>query len=80
MNKDRAKAILAAINAKDNDKLTDLKVGVYGNKGRTWTNTACITDLDEAKGECNPRLASNCADVSHIGCEKCLAKLEELAS
>ena len=80
MKQAHAKAILNAIEAKDTDKLNELKVSVYGNKGRMWSNTACITDLDEVKGQCNPRLAFNSCDVENIGCPECLAKLKELAA
>ena len=78
---DQAKAafILAAIKRGDIKDLALAKVKVFGNKGRLWSNTACITDLDEVKGECNPRLSSNSCTVENIGCPKCMEALEKLA-
>jgi len=80
MTKYTAQATLAAIASKDYDALRKLGIRVYGNKGRMWTNTACITNLDPVKGECNPRLASNSCGVEEIGCPKCLAALTAIAS
>lgn len=79
MKRELAKSILNALKNNNTDKLTSLGVEVYGNKGRCWTKTACITSLDDVKGQCNPRLAFNYCDVSHIGCPDCLNALEEVA-
>ena len=79
MNASRASRILDAYDANDPASLRDLGVQVYGNKGRMWSNTACITELDDVKMECNPRLAFNYCTVEHIGCPKCLALLLAIA-
>lgn len=78
----RARLILEAIEAKDAQALTALNVDVYGNKGRMWTGTACITELDGVKGKCTPRLAFNYCEPKHLipGCKACFAKLAEIAS
>jgi hypothetical protein len=80
MNSIKAKYILTAIDRGDYADLKAARIRVYGNKGRCWSNTACITDLDEVKGQCNPRLASNYCTVKNIGCVKCLETLSELAA
>ena len=80
MNSIKAKYILKAINRGDYADLKTARIRVYGNKGRLWSNTACITDLDEVKGKCNPRLAFNYCTVENIGCVKCLETLSELAA
>ena len=79
MNKETAQKVLLALLNKDTDTLNALGVTVYGNKGRMWKNEACITSLDDIKGECNPRLASNYCTVEHIGCPKCIETLLDLA-
>ena len=79
MNKETAKKVIIALASKDTDTLNALGVTVYGNKGRMWENEACITSLDDIKGECNPRLASNYCTVEHIGCPKCIETLLDLA-
>jgi hypothetical protein len=81
MNQERAKQILEAHELKSGriQALHDLDVQVYGNKGRMWTNTACITELDAVKAECNPRLAHNYCESQHVGCPKCLATLRAIA-
>ena len=80
LTKANAISALSAIASKDYVVLEILGVQAYGNKGRLWTNTACITSLDSIKGECNPRLAFNACGVADIGCPKCLAALEALAA
>ena len=80
LTKTNAISALAALSSKDYAALTALGVQAYGNKGRLWTTTACITSLDSLKGECNPRLAFNACGVADIGCPKCLAALEALAA
>ena len=80
MKKELAKRVLEAIKNKNTDLLSELGVSVYGNKGRFWTSTACITSLDKIKGQCNPRLASNYCGVDSIGCPDCLETLEQLAN
>lgn len=62
------------------DALEALGVDSYGNKGRSWSRTGCITGLDHIKGECNPRLAFNSCSVYHIGCPECLKTLHTLAN
>ena len=79
MKQDIAKQALLAINSGDHDKLTELGIRVFGNKGRMWTDKACITNLDDTKGECNPRLSSNYCTVQHIGCPKCMETLKQVA-
>lgn len=59
-------------------ELSKMNICVYGNKGRMATNTACITSLDEWKGQCNPRLATNWCQISNIGCPHCMALLERM--
>jgi hypothetical protein len=61
------------------DALKRLKVKTFGNKGRSWTNTGCITNLDEIHGECNPRLSSNSCTHVNIGCPVCLDTLKKIA-
>ena len=80
MNKETAKKVIIALASKDTDTLNALGVTVYGNKGRMWENEACITSLDDIKGECNPRLAFNYCTVEHIGCPKCIETLLDLAA
>ena len=80
MNKETAQKVLLALLNKDTDTLNALGVTVYGNKGRMWENEACITSLDDIKGECNPRLASNYCTVEHIGCPQCIETLLDLAA
>jgi len=80
MNKETAKKVIIALASKDTDTLNALGVTVYGNKGRMWENEACITSLDDIKGECNPRLASNYCTVEHIGCPQCIETLLDLAA
>jgi hypothetical protein len=79
MNKQTANKVILALLQKDTDTLNDLGVEVYGNKGRMWSNQACITNFDDIKGECNPRLAFNYCTVEHIGCPKCIETLLDLA-
>ena len=79
MKKETAKQALLAIQTGDHDKLTSLGIHVFGNKGRMWSDTACITSLDDIKGECNPRLSSNYCTVQHIGCPKCMETLKQVA-
>jgi len=74
-----ASKALFAIATRDSAKLHELGITVYGNKGRSWDDTACITNLDHLKGQCNPRLASNWCGLEHIGCPKCLATLQALS-
>ena len=59
--------------------LKRLKVKTFGNKGRSWSNTGCITNLDHIKGQCNPRLSSNSCTHVNIGCPECLKALKQLA-
>jgi len=80
MKKELAKRVLEAVKNNNTDLLSELGVEAYGNKGRFWTTTACITNLDSIKGKCNPRLASNYSGVDDIGCPKCLETLEQLAN
>ena len=75
----QARAILGAIAIKDTDYLQHLGVKVFGNKGRMWSNTACITNLDSVKDQCNPRLSHNHCTVENVGCPDCIAKLKEIA-
>jgi hypothetical protein len=79
MTKEKAKQVLSAMASKDYDTLRSLTLGVFGNKGRLWTNTACLMTLDSVKGECNPRLSHNYCDVEQIGCPKCMETLELIA-
>ena len=79
ITRETASKALFAIATRDTDKLQELGIRVYGNKGRSWTNTACITNLDSIKGECNPRLASNWCELEHVGCPKCIATLQQIA-
>ena len=79
MTKNEALSILGAIESKDYSMLESLRVRVYGNKGRSWSGTACITNLDTDKGQCNPRLAFNSCDVRDIGCPDCLETLKTIA-
>ena len=80
MKKQEAKKVLKAILTKDYDQLRALKVGVYGNRGRCHTKTACITSLDSCKEQCNPRLAFNYCTVEEIGCPACFEALVTLAT
>tara|TARA_R110000764_G_scaffold8704_2_gene28764 strand:+ start:61 stop:327 length:267 start_codon:yes stop_codon:yes gene_type:complete len=80
MKKQQAKKVLEAILLKDYDQLRALKVRVYGNSGRYHSQTACITNLDDSKGQCNPRLAFNGCEVEDIGCPECLKALVALAT
>ena len=80
MTKNRAVSILDAIESKDYGTLSSLRVNAYGNQGRASTGTACITNLDPCKGQCNPRLAFNSSDVQDIGCPKCLETLRAVAN
>jgi hypothetical protein len=80
MKKELAKRVLEAVKNNNTDLLSELGVSVYGNKGRFWSTTACITSLDSIKGKCNPRLASNYCSVDDIGCPDCLETLEQLAN
>ena len=80
MDKATAQQVLEAISTSDYDTLNLLNIRVYGNSGRQHTRTACITNLDELKGQCNPRLAFNACCSEDIGCPDCLDKLKELAS
>lgn len=83
MTKQKAQEVLKALTLEGEDKRKALDaisgVGVFGNKGRAWSQTACITNLDTIKGQCNPRLSFNYANVEDIGCPECLATLTELA-
>jgi len=79
IDKNTARTILCAIASNNTETLSDLGIRVYGNKGKRWTNTACITNLDDIKGKCNPRLAFNSCELEHIGCTNCIATLKELA-
>ena len=80
MKKQQAQQILEAISTSDYDTLNFLNIRAYGNQGRYHTRTACITNLDELKGKCNPRLAMNACIVEDIGCPVCLKALEDIAS
>jgi hypothetical protein len=80
MTKTKAKKVLGALVLKDYDQLRELKVRVYGNSGRRFSQTACITSLDGCKDQCNPRLAFNACTVEDIGCPKCLTALVDLAT
>lgn len=80
MDKETAQQVLEAISTSDYDTLNLLNIRVYGNKGRMWSTTACISSLDDVKGHCNPRLAHNYCTVEDIGCPDCLDKLKELAA
>ena len=80
MEKQQAKKVLEAVLQQDYDQLRALKVRVYGNKGRCWSKTACITSLDSCKEQCNPRLAFNYCTVEEIGCPDCLKALVALAT
>lgn len=80
MKKEQAKRVLEAVKNNDTGLLSELGVETYGNKGRFWTTTACITNLDSIKGKCNPRLASNYCGVDDIGCPDCLETLTQLAA
>ena len=80
MKKQEAQKILRAFVLKDYDQLRALGVRAYGNQGRAWSGTACITNLDDSKGQCNPRLAFNSCDVQDIGCPECLKALVALAT
>ena len=75
----KAKMILSHLERHEYKFLEQMNISVYGNKGRMWSNEACITDLDHLKGECNPRLASNYCTVANIGCPKCLETLTKIA-
>ena len=77
--KEQALKVLSLIEAGDHEGLSNAGVRVYGNKGRMLTKTACITNLDVLKGQCNPRLSFNYCTVEEIGCPECLATLKELA-
>lgn len=79
MKQHTARVILLAIALNDTAKLMELGVKVFGNKGRMWSNTACITNLDNVKDQCNPRLSHNHCTVENVGCPDCIAKLEEIA-
>jgi|TARA_R110000737_G_scaffold80155_1_gene112292 hypothetical protein len=80
MKKQQAKKVLEAVLLQDYDQLRALGVRVYGNQGRACSGTACITNLDDSKGQCNPRLAFNSCDVQDIGCPECLKALVALAT
>ena len=79
MKKQQAQQILEAISTSDYDTLNFLNIRAYGNSGRLHTRTACITNLDELKGQCNPRLAFNACAPEDIGCPECLKALEDIA-
>ena len=49
MKKELAKRVLEAVKSNNTDLLSELGVEAYGNKGRFWTTTACITNLDSIK-------------------------------
>tara|TARA_R110000772_G_scaffold26173_1_gene67695 strand:- start:746 stop:988 length:243 start_codon:yes stop_codon:yes gene_type:complete len=80
MDKQQAIKVLEALLLKDYDQLRALKVRVYGNKGRHFSKTACISSLDSCKEECCPRLAFNSCTVDDIGCPSCLKTLVALAT
>tara|TARA_R110002167_G_scaffold215749_1_gene420617 strand:- start:5961 stop:6206 length:246 start_codon:yes stop_codon:yes gene_type:complete len=80
MKKQEAKKVLEAVLLQDYEQLRALGVRAYGNQGRASTGTACITNLDDSKGQCNPRLAFNSSDVQDIGCPKCLETLRAIAN
>jgi len=80
MTKNRALSILGAIESKDYSALESMRVRAYGNQGRAITETACITNLDDSKGQCNPRLAFNSCGVQEIGCPDCLETLQTIAN
>ena len=80
MKKQQAKKVLEAVLLQDYDQLRALGVRAYGNQGRAWSGTACITNLDDSKGQCNPRLAFNSCDVQDIGCPDCLKALVAVAT
>ena len=61
------------------DNLKKLGIKAFGNKGKSWQNKGCITNLDAVKGKCTPRLSFNYCDIGNIGCEKCLQALKDLA-
>jgi len=69
-----------AIENKDEQALESMNIQVFGNKGRLWTNTACITNLDNVKEQCNPRLSFNHCTIENIGCPDCLATLKQIAN
>lgn len=77
--KQQAIVVLNALEAKDFEFLESMGVRVFGNKGRMWSKTACITNLDGVKGQCNPRLSFNSCLVEDVGCPECLGKLKEMA-
>jgi len=80
ITKAAAVVILQLLEDKDYELLDKMPLSFFGNKGRMWSNTGCLTTLDPIKGECNPRLSSNyCKSSEHFGCPECLATLKQIA-
>lgn len=81
ITKDVAIIILKSYETKEYETINNMGLFFFGNKGRMWNKEGCLTDLDNTKGECNPRLSSNyCRDAQEFGCPKCLEELERIAN